>query len=136
MRPYIISEIKDERETIKIEPQVLRRTASEETADTIKELLTRSVQNDSLGYYGNELKAYGVVAKTGTAQIPAEEGGYQERYTNDTVIGFAPASDPKMIMLVKLQEPKNNSFASITTVPVWRDIFFSIADDMEIKRQN
>ncbi len=136
MRPYIISEIKDERETIKIEPQVLRRTASEETANTIKELLTRSVQNDSLGYYGNELKAYGVVAKTGTAQIPAEEGGYQERYTNDTVIGFAPASDPKMIMLVKLQEPKNNSFASITTVPVWRDIFFSIADDMEIKRQN
>lgn len=135
MRPYIISEIKDERETIKIEPQILSRTTSKETANIIRETLTNSVKDDSLGYYGKELIPYSVVAKTGTAQIASKDGGYQEKYTNDTVIGFAPSEDPKMIMLVKLQEPKNASFASLTTVPVWRDIFLSIADDMEIKKQ-
>ena len=107
----------------------------QETANIIRETLTNSVKDDSLGYYGKELIPYSVVAKTGTAQIASKDGGYQEKYTNDTVIGFAPSEDPKMIMLVKLQEPKNASFASLTTVPVWRDIFLSIADDMEIKKQ-
>ena len=136
MRPYIISEISDEKETIKISPKVLSRTTSEETANIVRDALAHSVQDDSLGFYGRELKRYHVAAKTGTAQIASQEGGYHERYTNDTVVGFAPANDPKMIMLVKLQEPKDAPFASLTTVPVWRDIFLSIADDMEIKIQN
>lgn len=136
MRPYIISEIKDEKETITIQPQVLTRTTSEKTANIVRDALAHSVQDDSLGFYGRELKPYHIAAKTGTAQIALQEGGYDERLTNDTVVGFAPANDPKMIMLVKLQEPKNAPFASLTTVPVWKDIFLEIADDMEISRGN
>jgi cell division protein FtsI (penicillin-binding protein 3) len=136
MRPYIISEIKDEKETIKIEPQVLSMTTSEETSNIITEALAMSVQNDGLGYYGSPLKEYNVAAKTGTAQISIAEGGYDEKHTKDTVIGFAPANNPKIIMLVKLQEPKNAPFSSLTTVPVWTEIFLAIADDMEISKGN
>jgi cell division protein FtsI/penicillin-binding protein 2 len=86
---------------------------------------------------GAPLKDYNLAAKTGTAQISQKDGkGYDETLSNDTVVGFAPAQDPKMIMLVKLEEPKNASYASLTTVPVWRDIFLSIANDLEIKKNN
>lgn len=136
MRPYIISEIKDEKETIKIEPQILSEPISKETANIIRDALVKAVKNNSLTAYGKPLLEYDIAAKTGTAQIAKEEGGYDERFTNDTVIGFAPASNPKMIMLVKLQEPKAGGFASLTTVPVWRDIFLAIADDMEIQKEN
>jgi len=38
---------------------------------------------------------YDLAAKTGTAQIPNKEGpGYNENFTNDTVIGFAPSDEP------------------------------------------
>lgn len=137
MRPYIISEIKDEKETIKIEPQVLSTPVSKETSNIIRDALIKAVQDNSLTALGAPLKDYNVAAKTGTAQISQREiGGYDETLSNDTVVGFAPAEDPKMIMLVKLEEPKNESYASLTTVPVWRDIFLSITDDLEIKKNN
>jgi cell division protein FtsI/penicillin-binding protein 2 len=137
MRPYIISEIKDENETIKIEPQVLSTPISKETSDIVRDALIKAVQEDSLTALGAPLKDYNLAAKTGTAQISQKDGkGYDETLSNDTVVGFAPAQDPKMIMLVKLEEPKNASYASLTTVPVWRDIFLSIANDLEIKKNN
>ncbi len=137
MRPYIISEISDEKETIKIEPQILSRPVSKETSDIIRDALIRAVQENALSALGAPLLEYDLAAKTGTAQI-AREGiaGYDENLSNDTVVGFAPASNPKMIMLVKLEEPKTERFASLTTVPIWRDMFLAIADDMEIKKNN
>jgi cell division protein FtsI/penicillin-binding protein 2 len=137
MRPYIISEIKDENETIKIEPQVLSTPISKETSDIIRDALVKAVQDNSLTALGAPLKDYNLAAKTGTAQISQKDGeGYDETLSNDTVVGFAPAQDPKMIMLVKLEEPKSASYASLTTVPIWRDIFLSIANDLEIKKNN
>jgi cell division protein FtsI/penicillin-binding protein 2 len=137
MRPYIISEIKDEKETIKIEPQVLSTPVSKETSDIIRDALVKAVQDNSLTALGAPLKEYNLAAKTGTAQISQKDAeGYDETLSNDTVVGFAPAQDPKMIMLVNLEEPKSANYASLTTVPVWRDIFLSIADDLEIKKNN
>jgi len=137
MRPYIISEISDQKETIKIEPQIISSPISKETANIITDALVTAVQNNSLSAYGEPLKEYMIPAKTGTAQISREGiGGYDERYSNDTVVGFAPKDNPKMIMLVQLQEPKSAAFSSLTTVPIWRDIFLAIADDMEIQKEN
>lgn len=137
MRPYIISEISDERETIRIEPQVLSRPVSKETSDIIKDALQKAVFDDSLGIFGEPLVDYGVLAKTGTAQIAKrEEEGYDETLSNHTLAGFAPADDPKIVMLVRLEEPKSARWASVTTTPVWRDIFLAIADDLEIRKRN
>ena len=137
MRPYIISEISDEKETIKIEPQILSRPVSKETSDIIRDALVRAVQENALSTLGAPLLEYNLAAKTGTAQITREGiAGYDENLSNDTVVGFAPADNPKMIMLIKLEEPKTARFASLTTVPIWRDIFLAIADDMEIKKNN
>ena len=136
MRPYIISEIKDDSETIQILPKVLSNPVSKETSDIIKNALVKAVKNNSLTANGAALIEYGVAAKTGTAQVIKEGGGYDEKFSNDTVVGFAPADNPKMIMLVKLEEPQNAGFATLTTVPIWRDIFLAIVDDLEIKKQN
>ena len=83
------------------------------------------------------LEQYDIAAKTGTAQVlDSEKGGYKNDATNDTVIGFAPSENPKMIMLVKLEEPQIAHFASLTTVPVWKEIFLAIADNLEIPKKN
>ncbi|MGI5898120.1 MAG: peptidoglycan D,D-transpeptidase FtsI family protein [Candidatus Dojkabacteria bacterium] len=137
MRPYIISEISDEKETIKIEPKVLSTPISKESANDIKDALVLAVQRNSLGGLAKGLKEYNIAAKTGTAQVlDTEKGGYKSKGTNDTVVGFAPAEDPKMIMLVKLEEPQIANFATLTTVPIWKDIFLEIADNLEISKKN
>jgi len=137
MRPYIISEISDENETIQIKPEVLSTPISKATADEIKKDLVLSVQRNSLGGFAKGLEQYDIAAKTGTAQVlDTVNGGYKDDATNDTVIGFAPADDPKMIMLVKLEEPQIANFASLTTVPIWKDIFLAVADNLEISKKN
>ncbi len=137
MRPYIISEISDEKETIKIEPKVLSTPVSKKTANEVKDALTVAVERDSLGGLAKGLEQYSIAAKTGTAQVlDTLKGGYKSHATNDTVVGFAPADDPKMIMLVKLEEPQIANYATLTTVPIWKDIFLEIADNLEISKKN
>ena len=137
MRPYIIEEIVDEKETIKIEPQAISQPISKETADIIKEALKTAVERGSLSGAVREILKYPVAAKTGTAQIAkVGEEGYRSDYTNDTVIGFAPVDKPKMLMLVRLEEPQTAGFSSLTTAPLWEEIFLAIADDMEIEKKN
>lgn len=137
MRPYIINEIKDEKETITIKPQAISQPITSNTANIIKNNMAIAVQRGLLGGLAREVKNYPVAAKTGTAQI-ANIGttGYKSDYTNDTVIGFAPLDKPKMIMLVRLEEPQTAGFSSLTTAPLWEEIFLAIADDLEIKKIN
>ena len=68
---------------------------------------------------------YKVAGKTGTAQV-AFSGKYQEEKTNASFIGFAPADDPKFVMLVTLKEPSTSQWASETAAPLW----FSIAQEL------
>ncbi len=137
MRPYIIEEITDENETIKITPQVLTKPVSTETAHIVRDAMKKAVDDGLLGGLVTKLGDYSIAAKTGTAQIAKQDiAGYKEDVTNDTVIGFAPAEDPKMLMILRLEEPQLANFSSLTTAPLWEEIFLSIADDMEIRKKN
>jgi cell division protein FtsI/penicillin-binding protein 2 len=138
MRPYIISQISDEKEKIKFEPQVLSQPISKETADMVAEMMTHVIEDGGINEREIKLlKDYYVGGKTGTAQIAKKDGvGYEERKTNTTFVGFAPADDAKMIMLVRLEEPKTSQYASPTVVPLWTEIFLSIANDLEITKRN
>jgi cell division protein FtsI/penicillin-binding protein 2 len=137
MRPYIISQISDENEIINITPQVISRPVSQQTADTISKNLAEGVQQDALGGLAKDMKDYKIAAKTGTAQVAkTTEAGYEDDISNATAIGFAPYDNPKFVMIVKLEEPQVSTYASYTSVPVWRNIFLAIKDDLEIQKQN
>lgn len=137
MRPYIISQIADNAETITIQPQVISTPVSKTTAEIISKDLAQGVLDNALGGLAKDLLNYKIAAKTGTAQIAKTDGtGYEDDISNATVIGYAPYDDPKFIMLVKLEEPQVSTYASYTAVPVWRSIFLAIKDDLEIQKAN
>jgi cell division protein FtsI (penicillin-binding protein 3) len=137
MRPYIISQISDEKETINITPQILSQPVSKEVANIISKDLADGVKQNALGGLATDLQEYNIAAKTGTAQVAKTTGaGYEDDISNATAIGFAPYDNPKFIMIVKLEEPQVSTYASYTSVPVWRKIFLAIKDDLEIQKQN
>ena len=138
MRPYIISEISDEKEDIKFKPQVLSQPISKEVADSVAEMMSHVIEDGGINEREIELlKNYYIAGKTGTAQIAKKDGpGYEENKTITTFVGFAPADDAKMIMLVRLEEPKNSPYASPTVVPLWTEIFLGIVNDLEISKRN
>lgn len=120
MRPYIVQEVSDSQTQDKIvyEPQVLKKVLEKESASTVTKMMINSAPTrDSL--IGQHFL---VAGKTGTAQIASPEGGYRETGTIASFLGFAPADDPKFVMIVKLTEPAISPWAEVTAVPIWYDV--------------
>ena len=138
MQPYIVDAMIDGDEINVTVPQIISQPVSADTADTVAEMMKAVVEDGGiLESQAKKVKDYEISAKTGTAQVIKEgEVGYQEDTTIATYIGFAPTSDPQMIMLVRLSEPQTAEYSTFTAVPVWNDIFLEIVDDLEIPKRN
>lgn len=137
MKPYVVKEVQNEGETIKFTPQVISQPISEETADQVAVMMTSVVTGgDAKWVFDKYLRDYDIAGKTGTAQIPrSDRVGYYTDRTNATFVGFAPVEDPKMIMIIRLEEPGLNEFAASTAVPVWVETFLAIANDLEVPKK-
>ena len=113
-RPFIVRErTKPNGESIKTQPELVGTPISEKTSSQIKAMLVKVVEN---GFDKATVKGYDVAGKTGTAQIASKTGGYSEEFVHD-IVGFAPAFDPKFVVLIKLEKPKGIKFASDSLSP-------------------
>jgi cell division protein FtsI/penicillin-binding protein 2 len=124
MEPHVVREIHDsEGKVIPIRPKKIRQVVSEKTAQFMKEMMIRSVDEGEAKWA--KPKGYSIAGKTGTAQV-AVSGHYDAQKTIASFVGFAPANDPKFVMLVTLDEPSSSQWGSETAAP----LFFSIAEDL------
>lgn len=102
-----------------VNPTVLGRAISAETADIMTDILVQVIaQGDSAA----AIPGYTIAGKTGTAEI-ASPLGYEEG-NNSTIasfIGFFPADDPQVVVLVKLDRP-DGYWGSRTAAPVFRTV--------------
>jgi cell division protein FtsI/penicillin-binding protein 2 len=120
MRPYIVQDRIENDEVLHTEPTVVRQVISPESAATMTDLMIYVVD---VGVKAAIIPGYTVAGKTGTAQIPTEEG-YTEDETIVSFVGFAPADDPKVVVLVKMDRPNPNisPWAAYTAAPVFAKV--------------
>lgn len=123
MEPHIVKEIKDSQGSFEIKPKVIRQVLKESTASEVKEMMIAAVEEGEAKVF--RLKGFRVAGKTGTAQIPVA-GHYDENKTIASFVGFAPADDPKFVMLVRYDEPSSSIFGAETAAPT----FFEIAKQL------
>lgn len=133
MRPYIVDEIYDDSERIDIVPEAVERVISEETARQMQDMMETVVLDGEAKSWFKQLSQYSIAGKTGTAQIPYKDrAGYQEDKSNVTFVGYSPVHDAQMLMIVRLEEPQDNTLSAYTVVPVWIDIYKNIVLDLGI----
>src|SRR5699024_4477994 len=106
--PYIAEEFIDPvtKEVVaRHEPQLKEKVISEETSKEMRETLEAVVANGT----GRPayVDGYRVSGKTGTAQKVGEGGRYMANNHIVSFIGFAPADDPEIVVLVAIDNPKN-----------------------------
>lgn len=109
------------------------RIISSESAKDMQDIMIQSAQYGESKW--TNLKGFSVAGKTGTAQIPIE-GHYDAEKTIASFIGFAPANNPKFIMLVTLKEPQSSQWASETAAPLWYAISKDLFSYFGIQPQN
>ncbi|WP_010235880.1 penicillin-binding transpeptidase domain-containing protein [Clostridium arbusti] len=102
------------------------------TAGTLRTYL-RKVVTDGVGSAA-EVPGLDIAGKTGTAQKSSPNGGYAPGKYMSSFAGMAPASDPKITMLISIDEPdSNNYYAGATAAPVAKNLFNEIFNYMAIK---
>lgn len=133
MKPQIIDTIlhEDGREE-SVSPVEMRRVVSEDTAEQIGGML-RSVVTNGHGKRA-DVPGYLVVGKTGTAQVAkAGEKGYQDGLSIGTFVGYAPQHDPRFVLLVKIDNPKDVQWAESSAAPVFGDVMKFLLDYAKVE---
>jgi cell division protein FtsI/penicillin-binding protein 2 len=120
MKPYVVEKIiKEGGEEAVIKPEIISIPFSEKTSSKLKTMLVGVVDN---GFDKARIKGYDIAGKTGTAQIPDGKGGYDEKEFIHDFLGFAPAYDPKFVILIKMDRPKGIQFAADSLSPTFREV--------------
>jgi len=117
-KPHIVEEIRHSNGKVeKTEIKVIDNIISSRASKLLSGMLVSVVDSGQAGRAG--VSGYYVAGKTGTAQISGK-GGYTEE-TNHTFAGFAPADDPKFVLVVKYGKPQRR-WSSTTAAPIFSDI--------------
>jgi len=132
MKPYIVdSIIREDGKIIKKNyPEQIRRTISKETALIVREILSRVTEEGGTGVNAGS-KIYSVCGKTGTAQKVVASGYVKGKYIS-SFLGFAPAYDPKITVLISLDEPKNKYYGGIVASPAFVQIVRETLDYLNV----
>jgi cell division protein FtsI (penicillin-binding protein 3) len=133
MQPRVVAALLDAegRETRRMEPRAVRQVVSTETAQTLTQILTRVVEGGTGRHAA--IPGYPVAGKTGTAQkLDPATRRYSRAPGVLSFVGFAPADAPRFVMLVMLDEPKNEKWGSEAAAPVFATIGREILRYLEV----
>ncbi len=114
MRPYIVKEVAGPDGGRLFEPVVVRRAVSEETSQTLVEMM-RAVVDGVPGHLA-QVPGYQVGGKTGTTTFVDRSD------TIASFVGFAPAEDPRFTMLIKIDSPKDSPWGGVVAAPIFSNL--------------
>lgn len=121
MKPHLLKRriSKDQEVIEEVIPQEIRQVVSRETADSVRALMEGVVQHGT----GKEARVDGlrIAGKTGTAQ-QLSNGSYSKEKYNASFVGFFPADDPQVALLVLLDSPTNGYYGGQVAAPIFREI--------------
>lgn len=102
-------------------PPAGERIISEKTAKTMRDMLTAVTQTGGTATLAQVL-GYTVAGKTGTSR-KLVDGNYVANKHMSLFIGFAPATNPRLIVAVMVDEPRGGSYYGGTvSAPVFSNI--------------
>jgi cell division protein FtsI (penicillin-binding protein 3) len=123
MKPYTVSEIRDGkgRVVVQVSPQVRRQPISPESVHTLSKILEGVVTHGT----GSKaaVQGYRVAGKTGTAQkIDPKTGAYSSNLSVGSFVGYVPAEEPRMAIVVVIDEPHTEAWGGVVAAPVFRRV--------------
>jgi cell division protein FtsI (penicillin-binding protein 3) len=123
MKPYVVSEIRDAHGLVikRVLPSAKRRVISPETARTVTSILEGVVTDGTGGKAA--IEGFRVAGKTGTAQkIDRRTRTYSTTKFVSSFAGYVPAENPKLAMIVVIDEPNGEAWGGTVAAPVFRRV--------------
>ena len=133
--PTLVTATRDaEGELHEVAPGEHRRVVSPTTASQLRAMLAEVIANGT--GRAAAIDGYEAGGKTGTARKPQPEGGYRNAGGGydyiSTFAGFLPADDPRLSIIVVIDEPTTSPYAAQVAAPAFRDIGRYAARNMSV----
>lgn len=132
VKPYMVDSMIDASgQESRKSPVLIRRVISEKAATLLSAMLVSVVDNGHGKRAG--IPGYFVAGKTGTAQVPYKDrAGYDPGKHIGSFVGFAPASDPRFVIAVRMDDPKDVDWAESSAAPLFGEIAKFLVDYFQI----
>jgi cell division protein FtsI (penicillin-binding protein 3) len=125
MKPFIVRGLMDQQGNIvqTYHPTVVRQVVSADTARRLSNILTDVVgMEDGTGKHARIMNV-AVAGKTGTSQkFDFSRHVYSSERVRTSFMGFFPAENPQIAILVSLDEPQRDRWGGVAAAPVFRNI--------------
>jgi cell division protein FtsI (penicillin-binding protein 3) len=122
MRPFVVRRVVDENGNLIVDrrPSVARQVVEPEVAAAVTDILVRVVEEGTGGQA--KVPGFAVAGKTGTSQ-KVEDGRYHPKDRVASFVGFVPAHDPALAILVVVDTPtRQSTYGGVIAAPVFRRI--------------
>jgi len=132
-KPYVVEKRTEGNAEHATKPEFSLPVVSPKTANLVTHMMVNVVEN---GFSKRaKIPGYYLAGKTGTAQVAwsalgQNKSGYSDK-TVQSFVGFAPAYDPRFLILVKLDNPQTKT-AEYSAMPLFRELAKYIIDYLEI----
>ncbi len=123
MRPYIVRRVIGAKGQTLLanQPHVVRRVISHNTAGLLASMLKQVTREGGTGIKA-ALEGFEVAGKTGTAQkADMVHGGYSSKRVA-SFVGFVPADEPRLVVLVLVDEPEASVYGGVVAAPAFGNI--------------
>jgi cell division protein FtsI/penicillin-binding protein 2 len=133
MRPMLVDRLEDRKGNVvaKFYPERVHPVIGETAARQMVQALKTVVSPEGTAPKA-ALEHYTVAGKTGTAQ-KAGLGGYLPGKYFSSFVGFFPADDPQLCILVMLDEPKQGYYGGQVAAPIFKQIAERAANCLNIR---
>jgi cell division protein FtsI (penicillin-binding protein 3) len=123
VRPHVVRELRAQDGSVarRVEPVIIRRVVSQQTAQTLLGMLSSVVEEGT----GKEaaLDQYSVAGKTGTAQkVDPATGRYSQKRVVASFVGAVPVESPRLVILVTIDDPETLRWGAAVAAPAFREI--------------
>jgi len=131
VKPKVVDKIFQANGSTKyLKKEDVRQVVSESTAKKLQQMMVSVVEN---GFDKAKIPGYFVAGKTGTAQIPSDDGkGYSQDQTIQSFVGFAPAYKARFVVLIKMDKPQGVNFASVSLTGPFKEIMAYLLNYYEV----
>lgn len=132
VRPHALKAVRySDGRVEEINPLPIRRVISVETARTLTSIFAEVVARGT----GQEaaLPGYLVAGKTGTSQkLDRQTGRYSRTQVVASFVGYVPAENPRLAILVIIDEPARFAWGGSIAAPVFRNIAQEVLSYLEV----
>lgn len=117
VRPHLVKQIGTGTAQSAARRRVVARPVASQVMAMMQDVVNEAGGTGALA----RLEGYSVAGKTGTASKP-EQGGYSESDYVASFVGVVPATSPRLVVLVSVDEPRGAIWGGVVAAPAFQEI--------------